>query len=193
MFCRAPKEMRNKPGNPRISRIWLCLHTPVPAILAHQSPKVSGHLRDYSRFVETAARDWGRLARRGPLCSHSTAVSSRSLAKSGIAGRPLRDESYTRFRALIRFRLLAYQLADGGCVTGKESAESLSVADGKTLERKLIKLFIGAANTHRTRFSTVRFSSRASHLIHAASATLLPTGLQRVRMVQYWANRHLGL
>jgi hypothetical protein len=83
--------MRNKAGNPGISRIRLCLHTPVSAILARQSPKVSGHL-NYSRFVETSARDWVRFALRGPLAVISTAVSSRLLAKSGIADRALRDE-----------------------------------------------------------------------------------------------------
>jgi hypothetical protein len=84
--------MRSMAGNPSVSRIRLCLHTAVPAILANQSPKVSGHLRDYSRSVETAARDWVRSALRAPLALISTADSSRLLAKSGIADRTLRDD-----------------------------------------------------------------------------------------------------
>jgi len=92
-FCLAPKEMRNKAGNPGISRSRPCLQTPVSTIFERQSPKVSGHLRDYSRFVETSARDRVRLALRGPLAVISTAVLSRWLAKSGIADRALRDEA----------------------------------------------------------------------------------------------------
>jgi hypothetical protein len=93
MFCPASLETQNKPGNPTISRIRFCLHTPVPAILAHQLPKVSDRLRDYSRFLKTRARDWGRFALGGPLAVISTVVPSRLLAKSGIADRALRDES----------------------------------------------------------------------------------------------------
>ena len=54
----APQEARECAGNPGCSRIRFCLWTPGSSILRWKSPKVSGLVREYSRFAETIGGDW---------------------------------------------------------------------------------------------------------------------------------------
>ena len=53
----ALKETRDRAGNAGFSRIRFRLQTPNSPIFGRELPKVSGHVRDYSRFAETAAGD----------------------------------------------------------------------------------------------------------------------------------------
>ena len=57
-FGQAPQEPRQWAGNPGFSRIRLRLRTPGSPTLRWKSPKVSGLVRDYSRFAETIGGDW---------------------------------------------------------------------------------------------------------------------------------------
>jgi len=83
-FGQAPQGAREWAGNPGFSRIRFRLQTPSSPILRLKSPKVSGHVRGYSRFAETIGGDW---------FDHDC-----------------RPRAALSFRALIRFLTNAYQL-----------------------------------------------------------------------------------
>jgi hypothetical protein len=57
-FGQAPQETREWAGNPGFSRIRFRLWAPRSPIPGWKSPKVSGLVREYSRFAETIAGDW---------------------------------------------------------------------------------------------------------------------------------------
>jgi hypothetical protein len=54
---RAPQEKREWARNAGFSRVRFCLRTPVSPDVRWKLPKVSGLLREYSRFAETFAGD----------------------------------------------------------------------------------------------------------------------------------------
>ncbi|MBI5323068.1 hypothetical protein [Bradyrhizobium sp.] len=56
-FGQAPQETRAQPANPGFSRIQVCLWTLGSLDMRRKSPKVSGLVREYSRFAETIGGD----------------------------------------------------------------------------------------------------------------------------------------
>jgi hypothetical protein len=56
----APREKREWAANEGFSRVRFRLQTPKSVISERQLAKVSGHVREYSRFAETVGGDWVR-------------------------------------------------------------------------------------------------------------------------------------
>jgi hypothetical protein len=66
-FSQAPRETREWAGNAGFSRGRFRLQTPKSVISGRQLAKVSGHVREYSRFAEIVGGDWVQ-SRLPPRC-----------------------------------------------------------------------------------------------------------------------------